>query len=41
MRLALKLWVLRSAHHVKRLAKQSSLRGLPKDMCRLVGDMMV
>jgi hypothetical protein len=35
-----KLLVLRSAQHLPRLAVASSMRRLPKDMCRMVGDML-
>jgi hypothetical protein len=35
-----KLLVLRSAQQVPRLAVASSMRRFPKDLCRMVGDMM-
>jgi hypothetical protein len=35
------VWVVRSAGQVKRLGAQSSLRFLPKDLCRGVGSMLV
>jgi hypothetical protein len=35
-----KLLVIRSAQQVSRLARASSMSLLPKDMCRMVGDML-
>jgi hypothetical protein len=35
-----KLLVLRSAQEAPRLATLSSMRRLPKDMCRMVGDLL-
>jgi hypothetical protein len=34
-----KLLVLRSAQQVPRVARASSMRRLPKDLCRMVGEM--
>jgi hypothetical protein len=39
-RQARRLWVLRSAHECKRVATQSALRILPREMTRMVGDML-
>jgi hypothetical protein len=36
-----KLLVLRSAQQVPRVARASSMMRLPKDLCRMVGDMFV
>jgi ankyrin repeat protein len=35
------VWVVRSAGHVRRLANRSALKRLPKELCRLVGPMII
>jgi ankyrin repeat protein len=34
------VWVVRSAGQVRRLSKLSALRLIPKDLCRMVGEML-